>query len=262
MIIRVILFLPLKRITYELRRLSFRFFVSKTKRKHSFLAHSNMYLIIKNFLSLNQSEHLCKVSIKLQQQEQFKYLKTKHSFHLVDPSPWPLVASLGALMLTTGGVLYMHKFHGGGQLLSTGFCLILYVMYTWWRDIIREATYEEQHTFAVQRGLRLGMILFIVSEIMFFFRIFLGIFSFKFSADFQYRWRMASSGYSNNSSFGHSINKYFFSIKFRRYCNLGSSRYYCTSKETSISRFNFNINSCNIIHRLTSTRVFRSTIYY
>lgn len=43
-------------------------------------------------------------------QEQFRYLKTKHSFHLVDPSPWPLVASLGAFMLTTGGVLYMHRF--------------------------------------------------------------------------------------------------------------------------------------------------------
>ena len=105
-----------------------------------------------------------------------KILKTKHSFHLVDPSPWPLVASLGAFMLTTGGVLYMHRFFGGGQLLLTGLFLILYVMFTWWRDIIREATYEEQHTFAVQRGLRLGMILFIVSEIMFFFAFFWAFF--------------------------------------------------------------------------------------
>lgn len=109
-------------------------------------------------------------------QEQFRYLKTKHSFHLVDPSPWPLVASLGAFMLTTGGVLYMHRFFGGGQLALTGFVVILYVMYTWWRDIVREATFEEQHTFAVQRGLRLGMILFIVSEIMFFFAFFWAFF--------------------------------------------------------------------------------------
>lgn len=70
----------------------------------------------------------------------------------------------------------MHKFQGGGQLCLTGFFLILYVMYTWWRDIIREAMYEEQHTFAVQRGLRLGMILFIVSEIMFFFAFFWAFF--------------------------------------------------------------------------------------
>jgi len=108
--------------------------------------------------------------------EQFKYLKTKHSYHLVDPSPWPLVASLGAFFLTTGMVSYMHNFIGGGRLLTTGFILILYVMFTWWRDIIREATYEEQHTFSVQRGLRLGMILFIVSEIMFFFAFFRAFF--------------------------------------------------------------------------------------
>jgi cytochrome c oxidase subunit 3 len=131
-----------------------------------------------SILKINQRELLLnsKSLLGLQYQEQFKYLKTKHSFHLVDPSPWPLVASLGAFMLTTGGVLYMHRFFGGGQLLLTGLFLILYVMFTWWRDIIREATYEEQHTFAVQRGLRLGMILFIVSEIMFFFAFFWAFF--------------------------------------------------------------------------------------
>jgi cytochrome c oxidase subunit 3 len=66
----------------------------------------------------------------------------------------------------------MHKFSGGGQLVLIGFFVILFVMYTWWRDIVREATFEEQHTAPVQRGLRLGMILFIVSEIMFFFAFF------------------------------------------------------------------------------------------
>lgn len=137
-----------------------------------------MFKINISALKTNQREQLfnSKSISGLQHQEQFKYLKTKHSFHLVDPSPWPLAASLGAFMLTTGGVLYMHRFFGGGQLLLTGLFLILYVMFTWWRDIIREATYEEQHTFAVQRGLRLGMILFIISEIMFFFAFFWAFF--------------------------------------------------------------------------------------
>jgi cytochrome c oxidase subunit 3 len=108
--------------------------------------------------------------------EQFKYLRTAHSFHLVDPSPWPLVASLGAFMLTSGLVLYMHKFIGGESLLLTGFTLILYTMYTWWRDVVREATFEDQHTVVVQKGLRLGMILFIVSEVMFFFAFFWAFF--------------------------------------------------------------------------------------
>jgi len=105
-----------------------------------------------------------------------RYLNTTHQFHLVDPSPWPLVAALGALMFTTGTVLYMQKMPGGGALLLNGFFLILYVMFVWWRDIVREATYEEQHSFVVQRGLRLGMVLFIVSEIMFFFAFFWAFF--------------------------------------------------------------------------------------
>src|SRR5687767_11675837 len=106
----------------------------------------------------------------------FDYLKTKHKFHLVDPSPWPLLASLGAFMLTTGGVLYMHKILGGWDLFLNGLLLILFVMYVWWRDVVREATYEEQHSFVVQRGLRLGMILFIASEVMFFFAFFWAFF--------------------------------------------------------------------------------------
>ena len=106
----------------------------------------------------------------------FKYLNTTHQFHLVDPSPWPLLAALGGFCLTTGLVSYMHKFIGGYSLLLNGFIVIFYVMYVWWRDIVREATYEEQHTFVVQRGLRLGMILFIASEVMFFFAFFWAFF--------------------------------------------------------------------------------------
>jgi len=45
-------------------------------------------------------------------------------------------------------------------------------MFNWWRDIIREGTYEGQHTEPVQNGLRLGIAFFIVSEIMFFFAFF------------------------------------------------------------------------------------------
>jgi cytochrome c oxidase subunit 3 len=135
-----------------------------------------IYNNFSNFIFNTKREHFLNSYINTQYSTQFQYLKTRHSFHLVDPSPWPLVASLGALMLTTGGVLYMHKFVGGGQLLLNGLFIILYVMYTWWRDVIREATFEEQHSFAVQRGLRLGMILFIVSEVMFFFAFFWAFF--------------------------------------------------------------------------------------
>jgi hypothetical protein len=44
-------------------------------------------------------------------------------------------------------------------------------MYGWWRDVIREATFEDQHTFAVQKGLRIGMILCARVRLIFCFLI-------------------------------------------------------------------------------------------
>jgi len=100
----------------------------------------------------------------------------RHPFHLVDPSPWPFVGSIGGLGMTFGGVMFMHNYSGGWSLFCLGFATILYTMYAWWRDIIREGTFEGQHTFSVQQGLRQGVLLFIVSEIMFFFAFFWAFF--------------------------------------------------------------------------------------
>lgn len=113
-----------------------------------------------------------------QKTSQLKKMKSyqKHPFHLVDPSPWPIFGSLGALASTIGGVMYMHSFVGGGLLCSLGLTMLLYTMFVWWRDVIRESTYEGHHTSLVQSGLRYGMILFIVSEIMFFFAFFWAFF--------------------------------------------------------------------------------------
>jgi len=94
----------------------------------------------------------------------------------VDPSPWPLVTAIGAFTVTFGLVLYMHNYQYGNSLMICGFIILLYSVYMWWRDVVREATLEEQHTFSVQRSLRLGMLLFIVSEIMFFFAFFWAFF--------------------------------------------------------------------------------------
>jgi len=107
-----------------------------------------------------------------------------HSFHLVDPSPWPLTAGLAAVMLTFGGVMFFHGYVNGSFLSFLGFMLILYIMYTWWRDITREGTYEGQHTSKVQNGLKFGVLLFIVSEIMFFFAFFWAFFHSSLSPTF------------------------------------------------------------------------------
>ena len=128
------------------------------------------------FYLKNESTKNNKTRHVLLLKEQFKYLKTTHSYHLVDPSPWPLVAAFGGFMFTLGTVLYMHRYIGGWNLATTGFLTIIYCMYTWWRDVIREATFEDTHTPTVQKGLKLGMILFIASEVMFFFAFFWAFF--------------------------------------------------------------------------------------
>ena len=107
-----------------------------------------------------------------------------HSFHLVDPSPWPLTAAFSALMLTFGGVLYMHGYVGGSFLRDLGLSMVFFMMFCWWRDIIREGTTEGQHTMTVQNGLKMGMLLFIVSEIMFFFAFFWAFFHSSFNPMF------------------------------------------------------------------------------
>nr|WCH57923.1 cytochrome c oxidase subunit 3 [Hypnea nidifica] len=100
----------------------------------------------------------------------------RHPFHLVDPSPWPFIASLCAFSCTISGVLYMHAYINGSYLLFVSFVFLLLVMFVWWRDVVRESTLEGHHTGIVQRGLRYGVILFIVSEILFFFAFFWAFF--------------------------------------------------------------------------------------
>jgi cytochrome c oxidase subunit III len=90
----------------------------------------------------------------------------KHPYHLVDPSPWPIVGAIAAGLLTMGGVIYMHS--GVWWIVALGFLLVLVTMALWWRDVVREATFQGHHTAVVQIGLRYGMALFIASEVMFF----------------------------------------------------------------------------------------------
>ena len=100
-----------------------------------------------------------------------------HPYHLVDPSPWPVVGSAALLLLTLGAAMSMHSITGGPALLVAGFGLVLFTMYVWWRDVVREAHIDKVHTSAVRHGLRMGMALFILSEVMFFFAFFWAFFN-------------------------------------------------------------------------------------
>jgi len=97
-------------------------------------------------------------------------------FHLVDPSPWPLLTSFALLTMALGAVMSFHGFTNGGYLLSLGFILTLSGMILWFRDVIIEGTYMGNHTSQVQKGLTIGVALFIVSEIFAFLSIFWAFF--------------------------------------------------------------------------------------
>nr|YP_009485661.1 cytochrome c oxidase subunit III [Cyclopelta parva]AVZ00797.1 cytochrome c oxidase subunit III [Cyclopelta parva] len=97
-----------------------------------------------------------------------------HPYHLVDYSPWPLMASIGAMALTSGMVVWFHK--NEMYLLWIGVTILLLTMFQWWRDVIRESTYQGKHTQKVVSGLKIGMILFIISEVFFFISFFWSFF--------------------------------------------------------------------------------------
>ncbi len=95
----------------------------------------------------------------------------KHDYHLVNPSPWPLIGSIAAVALALGlvvglkGLLGIPK--GNWWLMGLGGAGVLLTMASWWTDVVREAN-DGDHTPVVALGLRYGMILFIASEVMFF----------------------------------------------------------------------------------------------
>lgn len=89
-----------------------------------------------------------------------------HAYHIVNPSPWPLTGALSALLLTSGLVIWFH--FNSTLLLTIGLITNTLTIYQWWRDIVREGTFQGHHTPVVQKGLRYGIILFIVSEVFFF----------------------------------------------------------------------------------------------
>lgn len=98
----------------------------------------------------------------------------RQPFHLVELSPWPLTASIGAFCLAIGIAAWFHG-HGIICLIVAALLIILSII-QWWRDVIREGTFIGHHTSYVTKGLRWGIILFITSEVLFFFAFFWAFF--------------------------------------------------------------------------------------
>lgn len=112
--------------------------------------------------------------------------KANHDYHLVNPSPWPFIASVSAFIMSIGAIAFMRVGGGNAQdfkifgadlafdwgtgvpvLFILGLLGLLYTMFGWWADVIKESKAGD-HTPVVQLHHRYGMIFFIASEVMFF----------------------------------------------------------------------------------------------
>jgi cytochrome c oxidase subunit 3 len=105
--------------------------------------------------------------------------EVKHDYHLVDPSAWPIVGSIGAFASAVGAIGYFQYLKGapalfglalfdGPWVLIFGGLILAWTFIGWWRDVIKESVVNGDHTPVVKLHLRYGMILFIASEVMFF----------------------------------------------------------------------------------------------
>lgn len=105
-----------------------------------------------------------------------------HPFHIVRPSPWPLLGALAAGLLAVGALLYMHEikigdFAVGLKGVVLGLLAVMAVMFFWWKDVIFEAVEEQAHSPIAKIGMRYGMVLFIASEVAFFAAFFWAFFN-------------------------------------------------------------------------------------
>jgi cytochrome c oxidase subunit 3 len=92
-----------------------------------------------------------------------------HQYHLVEPSPWPIIGATATFIMAVGAIAWMkHLFVAAPLVFGMAALGVLYTMFGWWRDVALEATYKGDHTPVVQISHRYGMILFIASEVMFF----------------------------------------------------------------------------------------------
>jgi cytochrome c oxidase subunit 3 len=98
----------------------------------------------------------------------------KQPYHLVDPSPWPIVGAFSAGLLAFGAIELMH--YQTWFFLAAGLGAVLLTMFLWWRDVLKESRTPGLHTPVVRIGLRYGMMLFIASEVMFFVAFFWAFF--------------------------------------------------------------------------------------
>lgn len=99
-------------------------------------------------------------------------MRKYHKFHILRPALWPLLVSIELLLFLLSFLAFLNS--TGMEHAATGQrCIIIIILigitiFAWFRDITIEGVFNRYHTDKVSKSLRLGALLFIVSEIMLF----------------------------------------------------------------------------------------------
>ena len=103
-------------------------------------------------------------------------MRIAYSYHLVSNSPWPITTTISILSIIIGNTMCYQNKIGGGELVIIAILGLIYSIYYWSKDIIIEGTYKGEHTEKVQKGLNMGFILFVISEVFVFVGLFFAYF--------------------------------------------------------------------------------------
>jgi len=93
-----------------------------------------------------------------------------HPFHIVNISPWPIIRAIIAFCIVSTISVKLNSTINQTMLLI--FILLILIAFFWWKDVTRESTTQGFHQNIVNLGLKIGIILFIISEILFFISFF------------------------------------------------------------------------------------------
>jgi cytochrome c oxidase subunit 3 len=97
-------------------------------------------------------------------------MKKNFPFHIVTISPWPIISSISIINFLLRIIIWIYI----NNLIIIIYNLIILTasMLIWFRDIVRERTFQGIHSIYVIKILKFRIIIFIISELFFFISFF------------------------------------------------------------------------------------------
>nr|YP_010934958.1 cytochrome c oxidase subunit III [Bombus filchnerae]QTZ18839.1 cytochrome c oxidase subunit 3 [Bombus filchnerae]WKW52606.1 cytochrome c oxidase subunit 3 [Bombus filchnerae] len=97
-------------------------------------------------------------------------MKKNFPFHMVTLSPWPIILSLNLMNLLLSIIIWIYFSYFMNMIFNL--TLLIFSMLMWFRDIIRESTFQGMHSMYIIMMMKFSMIMFIISELFFFISFF------------------------------------------------------------------------------------------